>query len=113
MSYPFNGIRNRFGRTASATALTGTAWTKPSPSGQMRSGVEIRNPDASLSIWGRGVARGASTPTAPSGIATDADFAIAPGASLFLAWSDSIDIYLCNSSGASTTSGYVMSEVGY
>ncbi len=109
--FPLFGIRNVFGRQSGS--CTGTAWTKFAASGATRSGIEIRNPDASLRLWVRRVERGAAAPAAPTGAGTDADLSIAPDATVFLAYSDTVDVYLCNSSGTSTASSYVASEVGY
>jgi len=108
--FPLYGIRNIVNRQAST--VTGSAWTKFSASGKARAGVEIRNPDSTLKLWVRRVQAGGSAPSAPTG-PQDADFSIAPDSTLALAYCDAIDIYLCNSSGTSTSSNFVAGEVGF
>lgn len=108
--FPLFGIRNIFNRQSAA--VTGDTWTHFSASGNSRAGIEIRNADDTLKLWVRRQERGQSAPSAPTS-PQDADFAIAPDETLTLGYSESVDIYLCNSSGNSTSSNFVASEVAY
>jgi len=78
------------------------------PTERQRTGIEIHNPDLGLDLWVRAVAEGAPAPTIS---ATDRDFIVRPGATLLLAYGPEIALYLQNSSGGPTTSGYVAREV--
>jgi hypothetical protein len=103
------GIRNRFDFTPFTVAGTGAA-TKLKPSGNRRSGLEIHNPDSSLYLWVAGVQRSNAAPTITQ---TNKSYQIAPGATVFVPWSETTDVYFLNSSGAATTSYVNGAEVQY
>jgi hypothetical protein len=97
-------LRNIVSRAPAA--LSGTLPTLISASGR-RHAVEIHNLDSVLDIWVAAVNRGAAAPVLSS---ASRDFVIGPGQTLILAYSESIDIHLMNSSGSTAVSTAMIKE---
>lgn len=99
------GIRNVVRSTGT---VAGNAATKvPATKMANRKGVLIHNPNATYDLWGVMVNGAASAPTIS---ATDRDFVVGQNRTVFVPCSEGLDLYLQNSSGAATTSEYVVSE---
>lgn len=99
-------IRNVLSRTA-ASANGSTPVLAPS-SGSPRQGVLIHNASASLALWVMAVASGEGAPTID---ATHRSFVIGAGQTVVMPYSEALDVYLLNSSGAATESPFVFEEL--
>lgn len=102
------GVRNTF--QIAPFTVTGLTVSKLTPSGNRRSGIELHNPDSTYTLYVKGVQRGLSAPTLT---VSDKHYQITPGSTIVLPWSEAIDVYVTNSSGASTSSYVNAAEVQF
>ena len=75
-----------------------------------RSGLMVKNHDASLNLWVKLVPRGTSSVTLSS---TSNNYVVGPNATLLIGASESVDVYVQNSAGDATTSRYTATNYSY
>lgn len=78
------------------------------PAASRRTGLELHNADPALDLWIVAAPAGAAAPTIS---AQDKDYAIPPGSTLVLEYAETLAVWVQNSSGAATTSPFVVKEL--
>jgi hypothetical protein len=96
--------------TETNASVAGNANTLLSATLPNRSGVFVTNEDPVLNLNVRLVLRGATAPTYTAGRYV---VQILPGATAQISASQSVDVYVCNSSDAATTSSVTYQDYAY
>ncbi len=96
------GIRNR--GTRDAGVCSGNAPTKAALGTDRSQRFMFHNPDPTYDLWYRLVTRGAA---APSMSLTTKDGRIVPGATNWIDYEETFDVYFQNNSGGATLTSYV------
>lgn len=109
LSYPLRNLGSRETSTVTGVAVkrlfgsSGASGNSPS-----RAGVQICNHDSTLALFAKLVQANAALPAIS---ATDHDYRIPPGDSLFVPAASSVDVCLTNSSGGPSPAAYSALEV--
>ena len=98
------------GTETTSTGIAGNANTKLAATLAKRSGVIVCNQDATYELRVRLAPRGAAAPTYANGTGV---VRIAVGGSANIAASESVDVYICNSSNAGTTTTATYQDYAY
>jgi hypothetical protein len=110
MSFATEFAFRTVGAETTASAVAGNAMTKLGATLAKRSGVLISNEDAAYELRVRLVPRGGAAPAYTNGRRI---LSIPPGGTANVAASETVDVYVCNSANAGTTSSVTFQDYAY